>query len=296
MSSTTPTHGKFGNIWYWRKSGFNGVGLNDLTWGAYTDTSTNRYEVEILATGTPDTIRWREDGGAWDTSDDCSDTTIDSGKQAIAFAATTGHTVGDKWTTGNLYDEPCTDAGSTDAQITSTARRVLNPNASVVFTDDGGETVVSIDYSSGTARFTGNVGVVTCAGDDAYIYLPNLTKVGYGYEWSFDASVDTVDITAFQDAWGDVVAGVARFTGSMGAFCILSEAFFDTVKTGVDATTPELYYLQLFVHDPDDDQTGDYFSCWAILASDNITTSIGDAPKESITFSGSGCPTWVPSA
>lgn len=81
---------------------FTGAGLNDMkTGGTATSgiTATSTYEVEIDATGTPDTYKWRLNGGSYTTgvSITGANQTLSNGV-VITFAATTGHTVGNKWT------------------------------------------------------------------------------------------------------------------------------------------------------------------------------------------------------
>lgn len=77
-----------------------GAGLDDATsGGTYTGTGgTNTYDVEIDATGTPDTFKWRKNSGSYTTgvSVTGSAQTLTDGVQ-ITFAATTGHTLGDSW-------------------------------------------------------------------------------------------------------------------------------------------------------------------------------------------------------
>jgi hypothetical protein len=79
---------------------FTGVGLDDLSsGGTYEGTADTTIEVEITATGTPDTYRWRQDGGAWDTGNSASTSAVELVDGiTITFGATTGHTVGDLWT------------------------------------------------------------------------------------------------------------------------------------------------------------------------------------------------------
>lgn len=78
---------------------FEGTGLNDLTGGGtYSGTSVVVYEVEIDATGTPDTIKRRKDGGSFTTGIALTGAaqTLGDGLTFTA-AATTGHTLGDRW-------------------------------------------------------------------------------------------------------------------------------------------------------------------------------------------------------
>lgn len=80
---------------------FTGSGLNDLSSNGQNTTTTtaSTYDVEIDATGTPDTFKWRKDGGAYTTGVSCAITqTVLSTGVGVTFGATTGHTVGDHWT------------------------------------------------------------------------------------------------------------------------------------------------------------------------------------------------------
>ena len=78
---------------------FDGVGLDDVeTGGTYTGTAPALYEVEIQTSATPDTFRWRKNGGTWTSSVAITGAaqTLDLGV-TVTFSATTGHTVGEKW-------------------------------------------------------------------------------------------------------------------------------------------------------------------------------------------------------
>lgn len=83
-----------------------GTGLDDLsyvpeTWDFTNDPTVNRtvFEVEITANGTPDTFKWRQDGGTYTTGVGITGASqVLADGAAILFAATTGHTIGDVWT------------------------------------------------------------------------------------------------------------------------------------------------------------------------------------------------------
>ena len=80
---------------------FTGSGLNDATsGGAFTGTPSGSYRVQIDGTGTPDTFKWSNDGGAtWEATGVAitgAAQTLEKGV-TITFAATTGHTSGDRW-------------------------------------------------------------------------------------------------------------------------------------------------------------------------------------------------------
>ena len=88
---------------------FTGAGLNDLTVNrtAFDVTvGAQEYEVEIDGTGTPDTFKWKKRtfGGSYGASTGTVGITGSAQTLAdgvtITFAATIGHTVGNKW---NLY-------------------------------------------------------------------------------------------------------------------------------------------------------------------------------------------------
>lgn len=82
-----------------------GPGLDDLTIsGAYFaeafGNAVRLLEVEIDATGAPDTYKWRINGGAYTTGVAITALPVDTVAGAPAtftFGATTGHTLGDKW-------------------------------------------------------------------------------------------------------------------------------------------------------------------------------------------------------
>lgn len=78
------------------------LGLNDIhVNGTYTGSVSSQFDVEIDAVGTPDTFKWRQDGGAYTTGVAITgDYVALSGGDGITvkFDATTGHTLGDRWT------------------------------------------------------------------------------------------------------------------------------------------------------------------------------------------------------
>lgn len=97
-----------GNVTYIEEVYYDGTDLDDLTAsGTLTGDADIRFEVEIDATGSPDTFRWR----SWDVSADpntgvgawTSGVAITGGSQtlsngiSITFGQTTGHTAGDVW-------------------------------------------------------------------------------------------------------------------------------------------------------------------------------------------------------
>jgi len=96
-------YGQFGTAATVGAATFTGSGLNDMTSGGhYTGLESDpiSYRVQIDGTGTPDTFKWSNDGGAtWvvtgvnimGTAQHLEDGVV------VTFGATTGHTVGDRW-------------------------------------------------------------------------------------------------------------------------------------------------------------------------------------------------------
>lgn len=88
---------------------FDGSGLDDLTSsGTYSAADRAQYEIEIDAVGTPDTFKWRVNTisalGVTTNGSYTPGVAITGASQslsngvAVTFAATTGHTLADKWT------------------------------------------------------------------------------------------------------------------------------------------------------------------------------------------------------
>jgi len=291
-SPSTPTHGKWGAIYRLRPNGFEGSGLNDVTWGTgYTGAASAYYEVLLMTEGTPDKYKWRKDGGAWDDNGaagyeitGAAQTLEES--QTILFAATTGHTADDTWTIGNFKDEACTEAGD-EAQITAAAKRILNPNAIPTFADDGGEAVLTIDFTQGKATFSANVGVVTVTGNNGFVISTALEKVGYLVDWSFAVNLDMADMSRMGQAWKESLPGQAGGSGNANGFFIGSKTFFEGLNS------MEYFYVQLFSYDPDQDQTGDHFNAWVLFNSDGISPSINEVVKEALGFTLHGIPSFT---
>jgi len=276
-----------------RPNGFSGSGLNDLTWGTgYSGGGSSAYfEVEIDAAGTPDTFKWRKNGGAYTTGvaiTGGAQTLSDS--QTVTFGATTGHTLGDKWAIGNLDTEACTESGI-EGQITDADKRILNPNVPPTFTDSGGQSVIRLDHSRGAAVFDGNVTVVTVAGNNGYIPYAAMQKVGYLRDWSLNFTLDMADASRAGQKWKEFLPGLASAAGNANAHLIGGKSFFDSLEDELDGTQ-KYHLLQLFTYDPDQDQTGDHYICWAVITGLNIQAPIGELVTEPVTFEVQGLPTF----
>ncbi len=83
---------------------FTGTGLNDLTSsGTFTGTANRNFRIQIDGVGTPDTFSWTKSSATttivWDATAvpiSAGTTTLTEG-MFITFAATTGHTLNDRW-------------------------------------------------------------------------------------------------------------------------------------------------------------------------------------------------------
>jgi hypothetical protein len=285
-------HGKKGNVFARNDNGFKPVGqsgLDDLTLGVFSSALDSAYfEIEIDAQGTPDTFRWRENGGAWteDVAITGAAQTLAgaNGDQIITFSATTGHTLGDCWAVGNLKDEPCTK-NDDQAQITDAAMRVLNPNNPPVFTDSGGARFLRCDYATGTAYFDAEVTTVTVTGANGYVPAAALFAVGYLYDWAFDAKLDLAETTAFQEDWKTYLPGLAGAEGSAEGY-LAGRAWFDRILASSEA-----YFLtKLYTYDPDGDGTGDHFTAWVQFTGFNVAAASDKVVREKIGFTLDGAP------
>lgn len=295
-SPTTPTHGKLAALYFLRPDGFKGSGLSDVTWGAgFSGASSAYFEVVLQTEGTPDTFTWRKDGGAWTENVNITGAaqTLSDGQQ-ITFAATTGHTADDQWAIGNLKDEACDESGA-EAQITASAKRLLNPNDPPTFTDDGGETVLTIDYTQGKAVFSGNVGAVTVTGNNGFIVESGLEKIGYLIGWNLDIKLALSDMNYCGQHWKKSLPGLAGSSGSSEAFLIGGKSALDVLKDCADGDQ-KYFLVQPFNYDPDQDQTGDHFLVWATLTGLGVNAPLGEIVKESVSFEGLGIPSFKANA
>ena len=289
----TPSHGKLGAIYRQRKNNFTGSGLNDCSLGTgYSGGASAYYEIQIDGNGTPDTFKWRKNGGSWTTTVAITGAaqTLDSG-QTVTFTATTGHTLGDRWIIANFKTEACTSSGTT-AQITDATKRILNPAALPVFTDSGGAKVQWVDPSSGMAYFDKNVGTVTATGNNAYITSGCFSKLGYLTDWNMTINVDTVDISALGDSWKSFLPGMGGGKGGAGGYYIGATTLLAELQAEAAGTQPYTF-LQLFTYDPDQDGTGSHFNVWVLFDSWDLKAGMNDVVKKTIGWTFEGKPSYV---
>lgn len=285
MATNTPMHGKLGALYALRPNGFSGVGLNDLTWGVgSTAADLTKYEVVIdHVDASPDTFKWRVNGGAWteDVAITGAEQTLADG-QKLTFGAVDGHTVGDQWVIGNLKDEATTVNGST-AQITDATARLLNPNAPPVWTTANAVQLLSVNYTNGTATFSAAPGVTTVTGNNGFIPSAALRKVAYLLDWSLSLSLEMADMTAMGDAWKTALPGQASGSGSANAYFVATETLLNCLQESISGGD-KYFLLQLFNYDPDQDQTGDHVNVWATFTSFALSTAINAVVKETVNF------------
>lgn len=299
--ATTPIQGKWALIYWLRPNGFSGSGLNDVTWGSScSSASTRDYVVEIDGTGTPDTFRWSVDGGStWEASTVSitgASQTLDQG-QTITFAATTGHTSGDRWHIGNLRSE-ATSEGSTTAQITEATHRLLNPGRVEYrdWVDSGGAGCIKIDYATGTGYFDAEVGTsVAVTRNNGYVLEAELQELGYLQGWNINTVLEMADGSRMGQEWKEAFPGQASVTGTIDKLHIANESLFEALEESL-TFRKEYFLLQLFTLEDSTnrDQTGDHIFIWVTLTSLGVTSNIGDLIKENVNFQSYGMvSTWV---
>ena len=283
-SPTTPMHGKIGALYVLRPNGFKGSGLNDATWGVgSTAADLTYYEVEIDAELAADTFKWRVNGGIYTENVVITGAAqVLANAQTITFAATTGHTLGDRWVIGNLKDEPTTIDGS-NAQITDATARLLNPNTAVAFDPTNAVQTLIINYTNGTATFSAAPGVTVVDGNNGYVPAAALQKVGYLIDWTLNVALDMADASRMGQQWKEALPGQAGGSGAANGYFIATETLYNNLAESI-ASGEKYFLVQLFNYDPDQDQTGDHINAWVTFNSFNLTPTINDVVKETVNF------------
>jgi len=285
-SPVVPMHGKLGALYVLRPFGFSGNGLNDAVFTGSASAATEYFTVTIDATvASPDTFAWTINGAGGAAGVACAvpaGTALGADGEKVSFAAVDGHLIGDKWVVGNLRVEPCTVNGNV-AQITSTARRLLNPNYPPTFTPTNAVHCIAIDFVNGTATFDAAPGVTTASGNNGFIPLTALRKVGYLLDWSLSVSLDMADCSRMGQAWKEALPGQAGATGSANAYFIGSDTLLSCLQQSI-ASGDKYFLLQLFNYDPDQDQTGDHINAWVTFTSFATNADIGSVVKEAVNF------------
>jgi len=167
-------------------------------------------------------------------------------------------------------DEACTEV-TTTAQITDTAKRILDPNETQTFTDSGGKNVLDIDYTIGKATFDDTVTIVTATGK--HVLVANITEIGNLFGWNIETSLDLVEAASFGDTWKSSEAGMMKWSGG-------AEGYFLNDYWS-DAQALLKMWLVKFFTDADT-----YFMGWCHLPGLSQGASVSEIVKESITIDG----------
>lgn len=168
-----------------RDVSFVGSGLDDaLSGGTFTGTADTNFRVQIDGNGIPDTFKWSNDGGSsWEASTVAitgAAQTLENGV-TVAFAATTGHTIGDYWDIDAYVS----------INLTDTEHWFVVTMNDLVIATNGQDKVVYGDYSDKFDWLGGDSGIEYASG----VYLTaakyitvfeNYVIVGYTTENSVD--------------------------------------------------------------------------------------------------------------
>ena len=187
---------------------------------------------------------------------------------------------------GTSKTEPTTESGLT-AQITAAANRILNPNRPPVWTDSGGMLAERVNFTNGTAVFSGNVTAVTVTGNLAFVPDAALRKIGYLIDWSLNLSLDMADCSRMGQSWKESLPGMAGGSGSANAYFIASDTLLACLQAAL-AAGDKYFLLELFNYDPDQDQTGDHILAWVSFTSFALSADIGSVVKEAVNFTVQG--------
>lgn len=166
--------------------------------------------------------------------------------------------------------EACTESADT-AQITDTAKRILDPNETQTFTDTGAETVTRIDYTIGKAYFTGNVTTVTA--DGKHVLAANIDEIGNLFGWSLETSLELVDTTCFGATFKATEAGMISWNGSAEGYFLNS-----TWKDYMDLT--KMWIIKFYI-----DATYGFMG-WTNITGLSEAANVNEVIKETITFTG----------
>ena len=184
------------------------------------------------------------------------------GKSATLYAwngTSTAHT-----------NEACTEV-TTTAQITDTAKRILDPNEIQTFTDTGAKNVLNIDYTIGKATFDGAVTIVTATGK--HVLAANITEIGNLFGWSVETALDLADTSVFGDTWKTAEAGQMKWSGGAEGYFLNSY--------WIDAQALLKMWLVRFYVD-----ATKYLTGWCHIPGLSQGASISEIVKESITIEG----------
>ncbi len=166
--------------------------------------------------------------------------------------------------------EACTESANT-AQITDTAKRILDPNETQTFTDSGSETVTRIDYTIGKAWFTGTVGTVTATGK--HVAAANIDLIANLFGWNLEATLEIVDVTCFGATYKETEVGMVGWSGNAEGYILNS-----TWKDYMDLT--KRWFIKFYIN------AANGFMGWANISGLSEAANINEVIKEAINFHG----------
>lgn len=151
---------------------FQDAGLDDVTSaGTFTGSGSHAYTIQVTAAGTPDTIQWREDGGAWTTGVSLTGSaqTMSNGV-AFTAAATTGHTVGTIW--------------NIKARGSNVISSSANTNPAQLQDASGDGITVGVTFQTAISGYTGGWAAIngthTATGLTAFLFSVPVDATGFG--------------------------------------------------------------------------------------------------------------------
>ena len=205
-----------GPITHYNSSAAAGAGLSDVTiGGVYTGSTTLVYHVKIATAASPDTFQYSADNGqTWSSPSTEIDNTLGpqllSNGVTVYFGATTGHTVGDYWTSSvsAVLTTLTTPLKMAEIEVNHEGKTI---GTTVVHTNAAGSPVAGDITSGGT--YTGDSESVT-------YYLKIGTTPGSGnpdtFAWSTIAGSgygSQIAITSSNTIEKGITAAFAALTG-----------------------------------------------------------------------------------
>lgn len=200
---------------------------------------------------------------------------VTTGKSADIYIATSTGTA--------MTGEAVTDLTGGVYQITDTAKRAINPNASLTVLD-GVSTVAAknyqVNYGSGKITFTNGYtagGTITVTGE----YL-TLAQCAQGYEWTLNTALALEKTQTFGDSWEQNTLVTKSGTVSFQRF--FADDYFH-------ANLRSYYVLALYT-----DVAGvDRFLCAAQCNSFGVSAGENEVLKENVSFAVHGGIDWATS-
>lgn len=200
---------------------------------------------------------------------------VTTGKSADIYIATSTGTA--------MTGEAVTDLTGGVYQITDTAKRAINPNASLTVLD-GVSTVAAknyqVNYGSGKITLTNGYtagGTITVTGE----YL-TLAQCAQGYEWTLNTALALEKTQTFGDSWEQNTLVTKSGTVSFQRF--FADDYFH-------ANLRSYYVLALYT----DVAGADRFLCAAQCNSFGVSAGENEVLKENVSFAVHGGIDWATS-